>query len=189
MGVVTMTLEQAVNWGRTNAMWPMLFGLACGAIEMISTVAGTELLVKGMSMPVKDPVCGMEIEPNAAFATRQSKGQTFYFCSENRLKQFDAAPGKYRPAVPSATTGIAENETGPLKLELPVHGLNRSGGPALLKALETLPGVNRVHVNVRTGRATIEYDPARAKSTDFVDAIRTAGFNTDGQSLRLKVSG
>jgi NADH-quinone oxidoreductase subunit B len=38
MGVVTTTLEAAVNWGRTNAMWPMLFGLACCAIEMISTV-------------------------------------------------------------------------------------------------------------------------------------------------------
>ncbi len=39
MGVVTTTLEQAVNWGRTNAMWPMLFGLACCAIEMMSTQA------------------------------------------------------------------------------------------------------------------------------------------------------
>ena len=38
MGVVTTTLETAVNWGRTNAMWPMLFGLACCAMEMISTV-------------------------------------------------------------------------------------------------------------------------------------------------------
>jgi len=38
MGVVTTTLEQAINWGRTNAMWPMLFGLACCAMEMISTV-------------------------------------------------------------------------------------------------------------------------------------------------------
>jgi NADH-quinone oxidoreductase subunit B len=38
MGVVTTTLEQAVNWGRTNAMWPMLFGLACCAIEMVATV-------------------------------------------------------------------------------------------------------------------------------------------------------
>ena len=36
MGVITMTLEQAVNWGRTNAMWPMLFGLACCAMEMIA---------------------------------------------------------------------------------------------------------------------------------------------------------
>jgi NADH-quinone oxidoreductase subunit B len=38
MGVVTTTLERAINWGRTNAMWPMLFGLACCAMEMISTV-------------------------------------------------------------------------------------------------------------------------------------------------------
>ncbi len=39
LGVVTTTLEQAVNWGRTGAMWPMLFGLACCAIEMMSTQA------------------------------------------------------------------------------------------------------------------------------------------------------
>jgi NADH-quinone oxidoreductase subunit B len=39
LGIVTTTLEQAVNWGRTNAMWPMLFGLACCAIEMMSTQA------------------------------------------------------------------------------------------------------------------------------------------------------
>lgn len=36
MGVVTTTLEQAINWSRTNSMWPMLFGLACCAIEMMS---------------------------------------------------------------------------------------------------------------------------------------------------------
>jgi len=39
MGVVTLRLEDAVNWARTNAMWPMLFGLACCAIEMMSTQA------------------------------------------------------------------------------------------------------------------------------------------------------
>ncbi|MBI5291897.1 MAG: NADH-quinone oxidoreductase subunit B [Chloroflexi bacterium] len=39
MGVVTLSLEQAVNWSRTNAMWPMLFGLACCAMEMISMQA------------------------------------------------------------------------------------------------------------------------------------------------------
>lgn len=39
MGVVTTTLESAVNWGRTNAMWPMLFGLACCAIEMMASQA------------------------------------------------------------------------------------------------------------------------------------------------------
>ncbi len=39
LGIVTTTLEQAVNWSRTRAMWPMLFGLACCAIEMMSTQA------------------------------------------------------------------------------------------------------------------------------------------------------
>ncbi|MBX3066149.1 MAG: NADH-quinone oxidoreductase subunit B [Anaerolineae bacterium] len=39
LGVVTLRLEEAVNWGRTYAMWPLLFGLACCAIEMMSTQA------------------------------------------------------------------------------------------------------------------------------------------------------
>lgn len=39
MGVVTLRLEDAVNWARTRAMWPLLFGLACCAIEMMSTQA------------------------------------------------------------------------------------------------------------------------------------------------------
>jgi NADH-quinone oxidoreductase subunit B len=39
VGVVRIPLEKAVNWARTNAMWPMLFGLACCAIEMMATQA------------------------------------------------------------------------------------------------------------------------------------------------------
>lgn len=38
-GAVTMPLEKAVNWARTGAMWPLLFGLACCAIEMMSAQA------------------------------------------------------------------------------------------------------------------------------------------------------
>jgi NADH-quinone oxidoreductase subunit B len=39
LGVVTHKLEDVVNWSRTRAMWPMLFGLACCAIEMMATAA------------------------------------------------------------------------------------------------------------------------------------------------------
>ena len=42
MGVVTTSLEQAVNWGRTGSMWPMLFGLACCAIEMIGAISAPQ---------------------------------------------------------------------------------------------------------------------------------------------------
>ncbi|MFN2251816.1 MAG: NADH-quinone oxidoreductase subunit B, partial [Anaerolineae bacterium] len=36
-GVVTTTVEQAVNWARSRSVWPVLFGLACCAIEMMHT--------------------------------------------------------------------------------------------------------------------------------------------------------
>ena len=37
--VMTTTLEQAINWARESSMWPMTFGLACCAIEMMATGA------------------------------------------------------------------------------------------------------------------------------------------------------
>jgi NADH-quinone oxidoreductase subunit B len=36
-GVVATTLQELYNWGRRNSIWPMQFGLACCAIEMIAT--------------------------------------------------------------------------------------------------------------------------------------------------------
>ncbi len=34
--VMTTTVEQAINWARQSSMWPMTFGLACCAIEMMA---------------------------------------------------------------------------------------------------------------------------------------------------------
>ncbi len=38
-GIVTTTLDNAINWARKNSLWPMTFGLACCAIEMMSMMA------------------------------------------------------------------------------------------------------------------------------------------------------
>src|SRR5574340_347466 len=38
-GFVTTTLDSLINWARNGSMWPMTFGLACCAVEMM--VAGT----------------------------------------------------------------------------------------------------------------------------------------------------
>lgn len=36
-GIVTTRVDALVNWARSSSMWPALFGLACCAIEMMST--------------------------------------------------------------------------------------------------------------------------------------------------------
>ena len=37
--IVTTTIDKAINWARKNSIWPMSFGLACCAIEMMSMIA------------------------------------------------------------------------------------------------------------------------------------------------------
>ena len=39
-GVLLTTLDRVVSWARKQSMWPATFGLACCAIEMMSTGAG-----------------------------------------------------------------------------------------------------------------------------------------------------
>ncbi len=34
-------VDSIYNWGRRNSVWPMAFGLACCAIEMIATASST----------------------------------------------------------------------------------------------------------------------------------------------------
>lgn len=36
-GVVVTSLQELYNWGRRNSVWPLQFGLACCAIEMIAS--------------------------------------------------------------------------------------------------------------------------------------------------------
>jgi NADH-quinone oxidoreductase subunit B len=40
-GVLLTSLDRAVGWARKQSMWPATFGLACCAIEMMSTGAGS----------------------------------------------------------------------------------------------------------------------------------------------------
>ena len=48
-----------------------------------------------MAATVRDPVCGMDIDPAKAAGKSEYKGQTYYFCSPGCKKSFDKDPEKY----------------------------------------------------------------------------------------------
>ncbi|MBI4504150.1 MAG: heavy metal translocating P-type ATPase, partial [Chloroflexi bacterium] len=166
-------------------------------------------MIKNITPPastVRDPVCGMEIDAQQAYATRYVDGADIYLCSRACLEQFVAAPSKYlsvltRSAqaataiVPSATTGVSTAAGGPVRIELPLTGVSRFGGRALEQALQAVAGVQKVKVNVQggrariSGRAYVEYDPAQVTLVRLVRAVRDSGFDTGSASLRLKVHG
>ena len=37
--LITTKVDQVINWARKSSLWPMTFGLACCAIEMITSVS------------------------------------------------------------------------------------------------------------------------------------------------------
>jgi len=52
---------------------------------------------------MKDPVCGMEVQPESAAGSEVHAGQVYYFCGKGCATKFRAEPEKYvmRPAVPN----------------------------------------------------------------------------------------
>lgn len=67
-----------------------------------------------MAEPVKDPVCGMQVDPDAAPAKSEYQGTAYYFCAEVCKNQFDADPEKYvgapaaEPEAPPAAEAATE---------------------------------------------------------------------------------
>lgn len=47
---------------------------------------------------VKDPVCGMSIDPDKSKAASVYQGLTYYFCSSSCRDKFEKSPAQYIPA-------------------------------------------------------------------------------------------
>jgi Cu+-exporting ATPase len=47
---------------------------------------------------VRDPVCGMDIDPATAAASEKYEGMTYYFCSSGCHERFKADPDQFAPA-------------------------------------------------------------------------------------------
>lgn len=55
----------------------------------------SSLFKRGKGTSVKDPICGMSVDPAKAQWTSTHKGITYYFCAERCKEAFDANPTMY----------------------------------------------------------------------------------------------
>ena len=49
----------------------------------------------GAPPETKDPVCGMDVDPQRAAAASVYRGRTYYFCSASCREKFEQSPEKY----------------------------------------------------------------------------------------------
>ncbi|OCC02018.1 copper-translocating P-type ATPase [Labrys sp. WJW] len=78
----------------------------------------------GAHSGVKDPVCGMDVDPATAKHSIQHEGHPYYFCSAGCKSKFEAEPGRYlgeRKPTPVAPAGTIYT--------CPMHPEIRQEGP------------------------------------------------------------
>ena len=130
-----------------------------------------------------DPVCGMEIRPEQAFASRMANGETFYFCSQRCVTQFD------KEHAGSATTG-ASAAPGIRRLDLPLVKVEGVQGAKLLEeTLRRTPGVRDATVNPSAELVRVDFDPAVTSVDAVVGSARGAGFAIGLSSEDVTITG
>ena len=80
---------------------------------------------------VKDPVCGMDVDPAASTLTAVHGGAEFHFCSAGCQAKFEAKPDAYAGHADHAAAGAAEVPSGAEVAEYtcPMHPEVRQPGP------------------------------------------------------------
>ena len=79
----------------------------------------------GTGQAVKDPVCGMSVEPQTAEHKAEHDGRPFFFCSAGCRTKFLADPMKYISPETAAATPVPEGTT----YTCPMHPQIRQVGP------------------------------------------------------------
>ncbi|MEJ7577680.1 MAG: heavy metal translocating P-type ATPase [Pyrinomonadaceae bacterium] len=153
-----------------------------------------------VAIRVKDPVCGMEIDPAKAAGQSEYEGQTYYFCSTACKGKFDAAPAKYA-STNTVDRGSSAPQTGvvegaPLndhrhtrttadgageRIDLPITGMTCAAcARRIERGLSKAQGVRKASVNFATSRATVEYDPQTTGVGKLIDTVKDVGYGTAG---------
>ncbi len=76
------------------------------------------------------------------------------------------------------------------RLDLPVAGMScASCVTRVEEGLRSAAGVESAQVNLATERASVEFDPSRARVSDLMAAVRDAGYSVPTERLTIPISG
>ena len=108
----------------------------------------------GAEHRVKDPVCGMDVDPHTAKHRAEHQGRTYYFCSAGCRTKFVENPARYLDA------GVAQAKAEPVPegtiYTCPMHPADPAGGagfvPDLRHGARTGSGQRRSGTEPRTDR-------------------------------------
>lgn len=109
---------------------------------------------------MKDPVCGMDVDPKKAAFSEKQDGKTVYFCSKKCHDEFTESK-----ALASEHCAIS------------ITGMHcASCAKSIESALKKVDGVEEANVNFASEKAHIKYSPAKADRKDLEDAIEKSGY-------------
>ncbi|MBR9699325.1 heavy metal translocating P-type ATPase [Candidatus Woesearchaeota archaeon] len=134
---------------------------------------------------VKDPICGMDVDPKKAKFMINKDGTAYYFCSKNCFEQFTKSGSKTREE---------DAQSDCKKASISIKGMNCASCVAKIeKSLKKQEGVKTAVVNLATSRATVEFDPYITKQESLEQAIKDTGYDViapeQKSRLHLKVLG
>ncbi|MGE5124451.1 MAG: heavy metal translocating P-type ATPase [Acidobacteriaceae bacterium] len=147
---------------------------------------------------MKDPVCGMSVNPTPSTAKRVYNETNYFFCSQGCAQQFDADPERYlgvmehveaqRKPIPSATTGVKPDLPGPQRAQIPILDLDCATCVQTIDwALSEMDGMKKAEVNFATSTAHVTYDPSRVSLKDMEQTIKKTGYSVGGADLQVGI--
>jgi Cu+-exporting ATPase len=155
---------------------------------------------KGENIMQVDPVCGMQVDDTPTAITNIYKNQTYFFCAQGCMEEFEKSPEAYiqkKDWLDTIHSGGSirnkqetENHQGSDNLDLPISGMSCASCVSRIeKGLSKIQGIKEVKVNFASEKASLNYDPSRVAPKDLVQAVRDLGYQAKTQKSVLAISG
>lgn len=155
---------------------------------LYATLSAREDLGMTVQAIVRDPVCGKEVDPQTARYALTRGGRTHYFCSPDCLARF-VTDGTGAADEPNPTVTSPEPAPSSEAWTVPIRGMHCASCVLTVEeALQALPGVRRVEVQLATQTARVEADAA-VPAAALVEAVRRRGYDVETAEWRLLIEG